>query len=429
MLLSGGLTFTNGWGLLTPPAPATISTYSLIPSTTNVTQGSNITITLVTSNVAVNTSVPYQISGNYISDNFVYSIYSDAFVVNSAGQASITFATAPNNILSNVESFTVSLTNANANCTVNVYDTTNVSNHQPLVIAYDVSYGSDALQKVDVVAPQSGNINGIVVYLHPGGWSGGSKSTSGFPSNIAAGINSNTESAQANILATAGYYVINCNYRLASNAAYGYGGTNSGFGRAPVDDVKTIIKCLTIDGYGANLDSRWAFYRSYVDSKKLLVAGYSAGGHLAMMGGGEMMGTSQLLAIASIDGPMDLDYGTRWSPDTAQKSTIDTYTQSNVITRQDVSPYWRYSNYNANVGRSPSLYPYLQNTNVKFFFVQNTNDTFVTANVSMPFANSLPRTVIDYITEGTASTPDSHNLTSPISTYLIKIANSVFYQP
>ena len=124
--------------------------------------------------------------------------------------------------------------------TPGVYDhnyTTSLSNHAKyfanisfsstspvttsVTTTYDIPYGTQRLQKVDLLVPAT-TPRGVIIHIHGGGWSGGSKSASGFSPSEAA--YTNNDNAEAQLLAANGYVVINCNYRLTSIASYGYGG-------------------------------------------------------------------------------------------------------------------------------------------------------------------------------------------------------------
>jgi hypothetical protein len=86
---------------------------------------------------------------------------------------------------------------------------------------YEIPYGANRLQKVDLLVP-SATPKGVIVFIHGGGWGGGAKSSAGFSPTEAA--YTNNDNAEMQLVAQAGYIVINCNYRLTSLASYGYGG-------------------------------------------------------------------------------------------------------------------------------------------------------------------------------------------------------------
>jgi len=58
-------------------------------------------------------------------------------------------------------------------------------------VIYDIPYGNDFLQSVDLLIPTSGMVKGMVMMVHGGGWSGGTKSISRYLS--ASASNSKTE--------------------------------------------------------------------------------------------------------------------------------------------------------------------------------------------------------------------------------------------
>jgi len=90
-----------------------------------------------------------------------------------------------------------------------------------VITTYEIPYGADRLQKVDLLIPAAVP-KGVIVYIHGGGWGGGAKSAAGFSPSEAA--YTNNDNAEMQLVAQAGYVVINCNYRLTSLASYGYGG-------------------------------------------------------------------------------------------------------------------------------------------------------------------------------------------------------------
>jgi acetyl esterase/lipase len=93
---------------------------------------------------------------------------------------------------------------------------------------YDIPYGTNRLQRVDLLVPAT-TPRGVVMHIHGGAWSGGSKSSSGFTSTDAA-YTVNDE-AEIQKVVQAGYVVISCNYRVTSLASYGYGGNPEGGSR------------------------------------------------------------------------------------------------------------------------------------------------------------------------------------------------------
>ena len=189
---------------------------------------------------------------------------------------------------------------------------------EPLAINYlnsditvyrDIPYGSGFLQKTDWYVP-TGTTKGVIIFFHGGGWSGGSKSASGFTSG--ADAYTNNDDAQMQLVARNGYAVVNCNYRLTSSgsASSGYGGNADGFYPNNISDVETILTNTYVYGAGNAYSTTWNNLYDYqiAAGGKVMVCGVSAGGHLAMMGSGNFIANTinRPRSVVSISGPMDL---------------------------------------------------------------------------------------------------------------------------
>ncbi len=112
----------------------------------------------------------------------------------------------------------------------------------------DVAYGPDAAQLLDVYAP-AGTTRGTIVYLHSGGWTGGSKAV--VPPVIFQQLNR-------------GWAVVSVDYRLAGSPGV----------QAPqlVADVDRSIRYLKANAAALQ-----------IDTSTVVTAGWSAGGQLALM--------------------------------------------------------------------------------------------------------------------------------------------------
>ena len=263
----------------------------------------------------------------------------------------------------------------------------------------NIPYGTDGLQLVDVVVPASWNAItnqgvpplGVVLWIHGGGWSGGDKSTETVPATIAS----------------AGYIVVNANYRLTATSTQDPSPT--GFFPNNVSDIKTILRYLLIDGAGAteaplSAQSFWLILREYVRQYGLVVSGASAGGHLSTIGVFEHAVDSGGVwpnAVVNFVGPMNLNTTGVGDPVNPIGSTgvfiINQYTQNNSTNVLLASPYYRRPVYQG-------ISNYYTN-NCQFYFWYNTNDTLVPLTSSIPFANALSsdlpgRVFITQVTEG-----------------------------
>lgn len=139
----------------------------------------------------------------------------------------------------------------------------------------NVSYGSDFLQKMDVYLPpnRSASTTKVIVLIHGGAWSAGDKSASDpFVDTLSRRLPS--------------YAIFNINYRLANGV--------SNLFPAQENDVKSAIEYI----YAHRMD--------YKISDKIVLAGESAGGHLAMLHAYKYNTPVKVKAVISFFGPSDL---------------------------------------------------------------------------------------------------------------------------
>ncbi|HVE79910.1 MAG TPA: alpha/beta hydrolase [Gemmatimonadaceae bacterium] len=150
---------------------------------------------------------------------------------------------------------------------------------------YDVTYATAGGQplRLDIARPRGGGPRPLVILLHGGGWSGGSRL-----------------SMRAEMLSFArrGYVAASVGYRLTQ-------GPRNVF-PAAVADVRCAVRFLR------------SHARSYgIDPRRIAAAGYSAGGHLASMLGAAaevgglddgcpLGGDARVAAVVSYAGPQDL---------------------------------------------------------------------------------------------------------------------------
>ena len=144
----------------------------------------------------------------------------------------------------------------------------------------DVAYvtGGHERQKLDLFVPEKGENLPLIVWVHGGGWSGGSK-----------------ENAPALGFAKNGYVVASINYRFSQHAVY----------PAQLEDCKAAIRWLRANA---------AKHR--INPNKIGVWGASAGGHLvALLGttgdvkefdkGEHLDQASRVQAVCDVFGPTD----------------------------------------------------------------------------------------------------------------------------
>ena len=311
-----------------------------------------------------------------------------------------------------------------------------------ITVYRDIPYGSGFLQKVDFYIPP-GTPKGVILFIHGGGWTGGSKSAYGFsgtlPDNVtpepAQTINDN--SAMTSVCDTYNYVVASMNYRLASDGAtYGYGGSNDGYNLAPVNDVKTVLNFLTVSGAGnAWHPTAWLTASALVTQYGLMVTGASAGGHLAVMGVGEWGNSSGIWpknGVAPIVGPMNNDHITLNDPTVTQpvKDIVNHYVQDGGVNAlRAVSPYYQYG-----TDSSPGAWHNtLKASALKFYFYYNNNDNLVAPVLITPFINRLTselgssRVIVNATTQGQIDpNVPSHNLTVGMEVIVPLLASQAF---
>lgn len=140
----------------------------------------------------------------------------------------------------------------------------------------DVSYGPHVQQKIDVYLPQGRSVANTktIVIIHGGGWTGGDKS------EMMVFVDSMKKRLPD-------FAVINLNYRLATNSSINVFPSQE-------DDVK-----LALDFYLGKSDE-------YKVSKKLVLLGASAGGHLALLHGYKNDPNKNVKAVVDFFGPTEL---------------------------------------------------------------------------------------------------------------------------
>jgi acetyl esterase/lipase len=119
-----------------------------------------------------------------------------------------------------------------------------------VTVEKDIAYGQHAKQKLDMYLPKSDKPLPLVVWIHGGGWSAGSKA----------------DTRPARFLTPQGYAVASIGYRFSQDAIY----------PAQATDVRNAIRFLRTNAKKYN-----------IDPQRIGVWGASAGGHLvAVLGTG-----------------------------------------------------------------------------------------------------------------------------------------------
>lgn len=137
----------------------------------------------------------------------------------------------------------------------------------------DVAYGTDAKQKMDIYLPANRDTNTtkLMILIHGGAWIEGDKSDF-----VIEDIKKLLPE----------YAFANINYRLATNAQNTF--------PAQENDVKSVVNFL--------LDKQ----AEYKYSRKIVLLGASAGGHLALLQGYKQASKIATAAIISYFGPTDM---------------------------------------------------------------------------------------------------------------------------
>jgi len=115
------------------PVDANTPTYTLSSDKTSVNEGSTVTLSLNTSNVANGVAVPYAITG-VVGADIGLAPLSGNFIINANGQATLTLNVTADLLTEGAEALTLSLNNGLASVTVTIADTSNsatVYNYDP----------------------------------------------------------------------------------------------------------------------------------------------------------------------------------------------------------------------------------------------------------------------------------------------------------
>lgn len=139
----------------------------------------------------------------------------------------------------------------------------------------NVSYGTDAAQKMDLYLPanRSTSSTKVMIIIHGGAWSIGDKSE----------LNPFIDSLKRRM---PDYAIFNINYRLATGSA--------NFFPTQENDVKAAVEFI----YNKRTD--------YVISDKFVLNGQSAGGHLALLQAYKYHSPIHIKAVVDFFGPTDM---------------------------------------------------------------------------------------------------------------------------
>ena len=286
----------------------------------------------------------------------------------------------------------------------------------------DVVYGSHPNQRVNLYQPDNydsitdlgRDLNGVILWLHGGGWVGGHKdlAASNFTNGqyILAGdipvyqgiidAGGELEDDACKTLSDLGYFVISANYRLvgADPGASVPPALNPGGGEYPgsVEDIRELYKFMTFPGYAAYANSAtWDLIVRYTHTLGLMIIGGSAGGHLAVAGVFEGAGNTGQWprGLCNVVGPMNLYYDANNPIGESGRSLIDRLSSGSENNQKLASPWWKrdsvsdpssvgYENY---LGFSNTADSAVSHNKMKMWFWYNQNDLLVPATNIEPF--------------------------------------------
>ncbi|MFT3936263.1 MAG: alpha/beta hydrolase [Chitinophagaceae bacterium] len=160
-----------------------------------------------------------------------------------------------------------------ASCTKQ--DVGNSNQNLPASNQMDISYGSDAKQKMDIYLPagRTDSATKVLFLIHGGGWSEGDKA------DFSAYV-----SGLQNLLP--GYAIININYRLTAN--------NQNLFPTQENDIKAALEFVYSKKSTYHISEKWAYL------------GASAGGHLALLQAYKYSNPVKPKAVVSFFGPSEL---------------------------------------------------------------------------------------------------------------------------
>ena len=178
--------------------------------------------------------------------------------------------------------------------------------------SYNVSYGTDAAQKMDVLLPagRSTATTKVIILIHGGGWSTGDKSD----------FNTYVDTLKDRL---PGYAIININYRLAS-------GTSNLF-PTQENDVKAAIEFI------------YSKRTEYNISDKFVLLGASAGAHLSLLQAYKYSSPVKIKAVVDFFGPTDLadmynNPASIFAPPSALAAVVGATPTTNLTLYQQSSP-------------------------------------------------------------------------------------------
>lgn len=208
------------------------------------------------------------------------------------------------------------------------------------IYLYDVEYGNDIYQRMDINLPAGRSSNTpVLFFIHGGSWIAGDKSDM---TNL------------ADFFFSKGFATVNLNYRLANDSVH-YNILN--------EDITSAINFIR---------SRQSEY--YISDDKFALFGHSAGAHLALISAYKNNSQGLIKAVVSLAGP------TKLSNPFYSLSNILAGIEAYTGTNDSISPniYKEFSPlYNVSVNTPPT------------YIIHGTNDLYVDVNDSRALAGKL----------------------------------------
>jgi acetyl esterase/lipase len=247
------------------------------------------------------------------------------------------------------------LAEAGASNAQDAHPATPKSVEHPRTVIRDVAFSAAGDETMDLYYPGPAGPHPVIVFVHGGGWIRGDKSQ-GLPDYLAAQL------ARRNFVGVA------VNYRLAG---WNIAGQPVNAFPAAVDDVKTAIRYLKV--HAAELDLR---------ADEIVLAGVSAGGHLAALAGA----SAALHELEPANLPVDLaavDSTVRAVIDVVGINDVDRWGE-NGFAREAVAAFLGCPRYTggrltcaAGAGRRASVGPYVTSLAPPAYFAYGAEDGVV----------------------------------------------------
>jgi acetyl esterase/lipase len=241
-------------------------------------------------------------------------------------------------------------------------------------IMRDIKYGNDSLHTLDMyIPPKSKNNHILIIYIHGGGWYAGNK----------------REAIHwADYFQNKGYAVASIDYRLTKMP-------EKNFHPTQMSDIDKALRFLVSKSDNYNFDST-----------KIIIMGFSAGAHLALMYGYKYDSSKRIKAAISLCGILDLTDQQLLNADLGDMSgskMVSLFigdTTMNIPKRQAASPVFNLDEHSPPTcfvhGKSDDIVPFQQsvkatnvlkkyNISTAIDLLENTNHNLLSIDLSANF--------------------------------------------